>query len=86
MTTDIDALIALGDGITDAYQRGDAVSARAIAAVPQLIAALRELRDERDALRKALAEIHDLVQRRQLPITNAVFEIADAALYGDSHD
>ncbi len=32
------------------------------------------------ALRSALGEIRELVSRRQLPLTNHVFEVADAAL------
>jgi hypothetical protein len=43
---------------------------------------LTTLSSERDLLVEALESIRDAVSKRQLPITNQVYEIADAALTG----
>lgn len=54
----------------------------------RIYSAMRELEPDaalpdpaaEDALRKALIEIREAVSKRQLPITNQVYEIADKAL------
>lgn len=58
-------------------QNHGAWDARTVSGCP---ACVRELREENKALRAALTNIEETTQRRQLPITREINELAHAAL------